>query len=121
MTKQNVADIFTTAMEGDIDYWCNITKYHWIKLETTNEPDLEGFFATITSPAGDWSGDKTINSEVIVRGMKLIASGEVSVRPDIYRQVVEALAGNVYAVGQIDADGADTIVQAGLFGAIVYG
>lgn len=117
---QFLIDVFCTAVEGGITYWAEIRRYHWTndpKGNPLDHPDVDGFYAIVREE--DEEDDLRIDREVIERGVQRILSGD-NVVGQWLLDAVQAAADN-YDAGEIDADGADAIVQAGLFGEIVYG
>lgn len=124
--KEFLHGIFTTALEGGIGYWSQASAYRWSKAGDGNVDDLEKFVAIVA----EWDDEKndylhgekdlTINRAVIQKGLRLIGDRVVKVRDDIYKNVVAADRSNGEA-GDIDSEIADCIVQAGLFGDIIYG
>lgn len=138
--------VFTTALEGGIDYWSECSSYKWSLVPTTT-PDIDGFYAAIRPPAeeGCWGvfdddeSDRSaqrIDLEVIYRGVELFkdycygkVDGNGNPVPDddrtpipedhYWRQflVAELTRGDG---GDYDAEVADLIVQFGLFGKVVY-
>jgi len=121
--KQLLCDIFTTALEGGIGYWSAAEEYHW-RLDVPDETpfdesqDLDGFYAVIE----DLEDGKVyrIDADVIRMGIGYIADGIAQVRSDI-RATVLLLDRTNGEEGDYDAETADCIVQAGLFGEVVYG
>lgn len=110
--------VFVTALEGGIGYWSTCTRYRWSRVAADGErvDDLDGFHAVIEE---DEAGEvHRIDAEVIRRGLAYFAQ-----TGDGYPHVREAacalLAGDEDA--DYDAEVADCIVQAGLFGEVVYG
>jgi hypothetical protein len=120
MTKQFVHDVFVTALEGSIDYWAEILKYHWgIKEKDGNyRDDLDGFFAEVV-PRDEPDSELRIDKTTILDGVAQIIDDNIRISPDRMEKIREAARLN--DAGDIDADLADCIVQAGLFGEIVYG
>lgn len=133
--------VFTTALEGGINYWATVETYHW--SEGIGADDLDGFNATITSSEEDWGvshlstgyglGENEpirIDLEVVERGVNLMvdkiiaaAKSENPKAPfsDPYlRQFVEQWLTDL-ELGDSDADGCDLALQLGLFGEVVYG
>lgn len=128
--KQFLADIFTTALEGGIGYWSFCIAYHWTKDGRSGE--LDGFYADIT----DCEDGKRhrIDSSVIKRGVELFVrycNGEISGSgdPGNGEPLLSGHYWNQFLTaertdgrdGDYDADVADSIVQFGLFGKVVYG
>lgn len=60
-----------------------------------------------------------INVDTIRKGIQAILDGNVELNPMIKGYITNALANN--DLGYIDSDALDVIIQAGLFGDIVYG
>lgn len=144
--KEFLHGIFTTAMEGGIGYWSAAEVYHWCNDDDTD--DLDGFYAVL-HPASEDEGwgifpDKEdtkalrLDLDVITRGVKMfrlyclgvidekggvlpLKEIEPRLREDSYWwQFLEADMSDG-ASGDYDADVADSIVQWGLFGEVVYG
>lgn len=116
--QQFYMDILCTAFEGGIGYWCcvhgdvehaknwdNIVDYVALRDCRDDEDESEKF------------GDITLDT--IKTGIERILSGAVGVRSDLIGQVATGNARN--DAGEIDSEGADVIVQAGLLNDIVYG
>lgn len=113
--------VFCTSIEGAINYWAYVCKYHWLLAGTESEPDLTGFYATVTSDERDWKDELKIDANTIRNGIELIASGEVTTNCVVKEICRKLLSNHEDAVGDVDADVADAIVQVGLFKQIVYG
>jgi hypothetical protein len=128
---QFIHDLFVTAVEGGINYWSQTTDYHWhLPLaegeKALDKLDLRGFYAVIEeTPEDDTRTKHRINRAVIVRGLKLLASGEATYggKP-ISPRMQARFAGIDRTNGDgedYDASDADNVVQVGLFGDVVYG
>jgi len=101
LTENDVQNIFVTAMEGGIDYWATMMVYDWPKIqgEIVNE---------------DTGKRHDVNAITVIDGVEYVAS---RVGQDWYAgPLIERIANNDY-----DASDADIIIQAGLFGKVVYG
>jgi hypothetical protein len=124
--KEFLHGVFTTALEGGIGYWSQASKYRWSQGDEAQTEDLDGFIAVVHPLNDDESGyvkkGLTVNRAVIQRGLRLIGdrAEKCTVRDDIYRNIVAADRSNGEQ-GDMDAECADCIVQAGLFGEIIYG
>jgi len=122
---QFLHDVFVTAIEGGVNYWASVASYHWTLggPEPLDNCDLEGFRAEIIDNE-DEGKRYDVARKVIARGINLIASGKCTyggrvMAPDMvkaYRAINATNEG-----GDVDANRADNIVQAGLFGDIRYG
>jgi hypothetical protein len=122
-SDQMLFDIFVTALEGGIGYWSAATEYHWAKQgdhDLRAEEDLEGFYAVILDVEDD---DKQyrIDRAVITKGIATIMS------PSFETKIAKHIRKDVFGIAfnnpdvDYDAETADCIVQAGLFGELVYG
>lgn len=106
LDDQFLRDILTTAVEGGINYWAAFTA-----VERNEDLDVIGFEGC------DIEDDETRFSCVlsdVVTGLGKVTSGEFE-HAELLGYVLEQDA------CMIDADFADTIIQLGLFGEIVYG
>jgi hypothetical protein len=120
VSAEFVHDVFVTACEGGINAWCEIDQYHW--SDGSRNPDLYGFFAIVRAhDIDDFDVAKfRVDASVIAAGLRRIAAGPVEYLGEGLRAtIVQAtIAGDA---GEIDAGDADTIVQVGLFGKVIYG
>ena len=108
--------VLVTAVEGGIGYWAEVRNYHW--TEDTNH-NLLSASAEIKIEDTNESEWQTLNLDVIRNGIEKIQNNEVNINRDMLKSIV---AGNITNdAGEIDSDGADCIVQAALFGEIIYG
>lgn len=124
--EQFLADIITTAIEGGTGYWATVYRYKWDDLPPAEVHawivDNETVGTQPAPPAYEaWLSEhaRVINVELIARGISRIASGRVPVALSLQQAIV--VGNRDVDAGMIDADCADVIVQAGLFGEIVYG
>lgn len=115
--KQFLHDIFVTALEGGIGYWSQASKYRWSVCDGHTE-DLDNFVAVIHDTE-DNRKKYTVDRAVIQRGLSKIASGTAKVHESYVKRIGQASRENDF--GNCDAGDADVIVQAGLFGEVVYG
>lgn len=88
--KSFLCDVFTTALEGGIGYWALAHEYHWAAAAEGIEQDLDGFYAIVTDEEGGLLGgaQTRTDADVIARGLRRIADGEVQISPDIRAQVI---------------------------------
>ena len=101
-----LCDVYTCALEGGIGYWSTCTDYRW-----SSDPR-----ATVEESSGD---PHVITLDTIARGVNSIISGKVKT-PDVQRRRIAAAA-RTDGAEAVDASDADAIVQAALFGTLVYG
>lgn len=141
-TKRDQAyfDIFVTALEGGIGYWSNCKRYHWTNDQGATE-DLAGYHADI------YDVESPIEEGPLPEGAT--GAGRIGeYRVALYRIDRAVIAKGVGAFGRyfrdaastsytgrarrdlaqghwdhldIDAGIADSIVQLGLFGDVIYG
>ncbi len=101
LTDNDVQNIFGTAMEGGIDYWATVLVYDWPKIvgEIVNE---------------DTGKRHEVNAMTVLDGIEYVAS---RVGMDWYAgPLMERIE-----TKDDDASDADIIIQAGLFGEVIYG
>jgi hypothetical protein len=135
VTDQFIGDIMICAVECNaVDYWAAIIEVK--RVPGYNDPEVnvsEGLPAldplTVTSfmirdidTMDDEDGEPEfppteVNAETITKGIAALLSGQVSVSDDILRQISYAVANNDC---DIDAWGADCIVQAGVLNEIRF-
>lgn len=109
---QWLADVFTTAMEGGINYWASVSNFHWLNADGSE--DLSGFSATIHDE--EQGGTYIVDRKVIAKGMSLAQSA-----PVYWSTERPPLVFTEDSDWDYDASDADMIVQLGLFGEVVYG
>jgi hypothetical protein len=124
-----LADIVTTAVEGGMNYWAQTSGYRWYSLSL---PDGGG--SADPSPAGGGNayakvhefGDEPkvikvhdLTIETVAKGIGILKKPETEISPYLRRTLLGADTEN--DAGEVDAEGADVLVQLGLFGEIVYG
>jgi hypothetical protein len=123
-------DIITTALEGGIGYWSQASQYQWIddydgRVHVVVGDEIPGGNATaIVHRLNDDESDYVeegllIDQACVRRGLRRILDGDAPVG-ERYREGIRD-ANRANDASLIDADDADVIVQAGLFGEVVYG
>lgn len=130
--EEFLAEVIITAIEGGTGYWATVFKYkhadlppaevHAIIAENDAVEDAEN-----DTPPGETieaapflaEHGKRIGIDTIARGLGQITRGEIELGAATRKAIVEAAREN--DAGEIDADDADVIVQAGLFNKIIYG
>ena len=118
-----INDIFITAIEQGIGYWAVASQ-----TEYTGEGSSLTYVSAMLADreeAFTWGSRSRLeftwhrlDKDVIVKGIERIMSGEVGIRSDLHAQISESIRADDC---DIDADAADCIVQAGIFGELVYG
>lgn len=115
-------DLFTTALEGGINYWSECGTYRPWKADGTE--DYDGFHAVIYDAEDDSIeiGPLHINRDVIARGYNhAITSHKDKVRWSSGQRPPYVVTEESRENWDFDADDADAIVQLGLFGEVRYG
>ena len=132
-----LSDVLVTAVEGGIGYWSQCDGYRWdtdrweyAELGVTlYVPAHEVDAADYRLPVGhglieSW-GEETpaytvrVTLDAIASGIGIVTRGEAGVHKDYIGDVFSASLHN--DAGDIDAGTADMIVQAAVFGKVIYG
>lgn len=136
---QFLADVLTTAVEGGIGYWSTSSNYRWdlranpasdIGVTLAVEADAvdrEDYRLTVTDgePVWSWGGTMCEMFEVrvtldnIATGLGIVMRGEAGVAPDYVGRI--STASRLNDCGEIDALDADIVVQAAVFGSVIFG
>ncbi len=121
--KEFLTDIVSAAVEGGIDYWAETRNYKWGTDD--GEFALNGLhpYASIEvraradedEPPAQW---QLVNEDTMAHGIRVMLSAGFLVSPKLRSLLSEADRGN--DAGDIDTDVADDIVQAAMFGELVY-
>lgn len=98
-----ITGIVDTAFGGGINYWAEIDG------EEIREYDDEG-------PVGEWI---RVTPSLVEEGIAAVKDPSFQIRDDILMTILLSDRSN-YA-GEIDIEAADVIIQAAIFGMIVYG
>jgi len=109
---QFLRDIFIIALEGGIGYWAMSLTYNSSKYNYSSDiVDAE--------TEEEFEEGKTINRDTIIKGLNKIVSNEIRLNSQLMKDIAAANVTN--DAGEIDAESADCIVQAGLFGEVRFG
>jgi hypothetical protein len=109
-----LADVLTTAVEGGIGYWAQITG-------SKRAPGLDWIEITLIDQIEDDNAPHVVTLADVARAIQLIMTDSgvathcAGVAGDIARAVAEGDAGH------IDAGGADAVVQVAALGDTLYG
>jgi hypothetical protein len=131
MVKVDLADDFlddvrVTATEGGIGYWANVVDYTWREPDgrtvvVTHDPDdmADLHVAALASYYANGCAGVVIDRAAIARGIAALLDGSVPVG----KYLLDMISTGVREgdAGEIDSDGADVIVQAAIFGKIIFG
>jgi hypothetical protein len=110
LTEPFLRDVFTTAIEGGVNYWARVTEYRWTETDPAN------VYAVLVETEVYDQEPQThrVTLANVAKGISIIL-GQPQLRP--------GLVGNIMALdaGEIDSDDADVILQLGLLGEVTYG
>ena len=110
LTRQEKLDILTTAIESNgIQYWA--CDYGRITIARDSERNI----TKAVFEADNASGEReryTVTPTVIQKGVNVLLSPGFEIRDDIKKNIITS---------NVDDEASDCIVQAGLFGELVYG
>lgn len=116
LSDKEVVNIYTTALEGGIGYWAVCDEYRWQYLYEDYDNDIvkplePDQVLVILHDMEDRSifANEELTPAKIRAGAKLL----IEQYPHLYQILDDEF--------HVDANGADAIVQLGLFGEIVYG
>lgn len=119
---QFLADVLITAVEGGVNGWAAVRDYHHDAGEplSSSRPHAEHVRCTLIETDEDGRRARhEVTVDTIARGIRLIDSEDFLIDDTIRYAVHEGSRWN--DTRNIDAGAADAIVQAGLFGTLVYG
>lgn len=116
LSDLEVVNIYTTAMEGGIGYWAIANEYKWLYLYEDWENDIvhtlepDQVLVVLSDTEETDFKDEELTPAKIRAGVKLLI--------ERYPHLYQILDGDEF---HVDANGADAVVQLGLFGEVVYG
>lgn len=106
-------DVIITAIEGGaIDHWAIVTDYEIDADGIAHAPAVE------EEASGETAARFTINQELIRKGIEKATATDFKINPTS-RSYLESAVDNIDA-GSIDIEIADIIIQAAVFGRIIY-
>lgn len=111
ISDQFAADVICTAVEGGINYWAVVLKWDGEGSALVEDHDKK------TGPEVAWP--VTINKDLIQKGIDLLSEGKITLNTDTLGSIL--VGATMDDAGDVDAEAADAIVQAAIFGDIVYG
>lgn len=116
-------DVRVIATEGGINYWSTTLQYthrepdgRTVVLPTDVDNPLDAATRTVVV---DGTTGLLVDRATVLRGLTALLDGTAPVGTYLLDMVRAGVRTN--DAGEIDADAADVIVQAGLFGTIIYG
>lgn len=122
-----LSDIITTAVEGGTGYWAQVSQYQYVMdgevCVCVGKRVGDGARAVLHPLLEDDSGYEVegheITPNVIAKGLGIVGTAGFGLNRDTRAAIL--LGNRENDAGEIDADGADAIVQAAIFGEVVYG
>lgn len=114
--KDFAAGVLTTAAEGGIGYWAD---YRTQRRDSDSFVTLIHDITTVEDDDGLIFQHRMVNHDVLLWACRAILT-DSKVNNAIRDQVIRALSYDLDA-GEIDAEGADCLIQIGVFGEIVFG
>ena len=110
-----LACVLVTAVEGGVNYWAEVREYRVVEGE-------DRLFVSVSVEIRDAEGEgewQAVTLDTVEKGIAKIKTREIRLNREIVAEVLLGDRDPKYA--DIDATAADCIIQAGLFGDIVYG
>ena len=104
-SSQTIQDLFITACEGGVNYWCNINDYDYKNTTATYN------ISTPDSP-DDIVKQGTISDKTIVAGIKALQDMNSSFSQGALQDIINE---------DFDAETCDVVLQLGIFGDIIFG
>ncbi len=117
-----LANVLVTAIEGGVGYWADVRDYYWTEDSQDNLSKrlLTGAHAQVSDGLGSMQrGWFEVTPETIARGIQAIKAPGFQLNDRTRKAILLAEVEN--DAGEIDSEAADCIVQAALFGKIIYG
>lgn len=114
VTNNDIDDIMTTALEGGINYWADQAE----TVGTLREEDKDLYISETISRGYTVEIHDAEEGEVYQLDLEKLLNG---ITYGVQNGFVEINNGGSIDTGDIDAIAADVIIQAALFGDVVYG
>lgn len=102
--SQLIKDLFITACEGGVNYWCNINDYDY--KNTTATYDI-----TLQEAPQDITKQGAISDKTIVAGIKALQDMNNSFSRGALSDIINE---------DYDAELGDVVLQLGLFGKVIF-
>lgn len=129
-----LTDVLTIAVDGGIGYWSQCSDYCYSSDDPAErgvtlyvaDVDADDFIVpTEDDTVGSWGGGALparrvrVTLDTIAHGVSVVTSGKTTVHDSYVEWIYAASMKN--DAGTLDADDADIIVQAGIFGGVLFG
>lgn len=127
ISEQLFRDVMITAIHGGIDYWGFVTVAdgHVMKLDDPAPPDTvaedtRAYCQVVEHEPSEGTRrkSKVLSRDIMQQGLERILSKGFALNRETLFSIVEGVKED--DAGYIDAVGADVLVQASMFGEIVY-
>jgi hypothetical protein len=124
ISEQLFRDVMITAIAGGIDYWGRVTvaEGHLMKLDDPATPDvLDVAFCLVVEhepSEGEVLKRKVLNRMVMQAGLDKLLSKGFEINHSILHRIIDGVRDD--DAGHIDSEAADVLVQASMFGELVY-
>lgn len=116
VSDEFLADILITAVEGGINYWAQVESY----THSRGPEYTRAMLTPADGEAGGWPAKHVVlDTTVVLTGLQRVLGHKVGCGEEVMNWIVSGSLND--DAGEIDADAADVIVQAGIFGELVYG
>lgn len=106
-----LASVLVTAVEGGVNHWAAIKDYKWLE-------DADKNLTSAAVELNDGFGWKRVGLNMVASGIGKLKRGTVPIADGLKATLV--LADKENDASDVDSELADCIVQAGLFGKLVY-
>lgn len=114
LSDEFMNDVLITAVEGGIAYWARL-------VQPGDSPDsYVGMLIEEQEPSeGDTPKRAILNADLVARGIAAALAPTFALNSAIRAAICRGASEN--DGGEIDVEAADVIVQAGMFGGLIYG
>lgn len=125
--REFLGDVITGAVEGGTGYWAQVSQYQYemdgevrVCVGRRHGDDPRAVLHPLRDDETGYEEEgKELTLDVVEAGIARIADPTFKINSTLRGAILAASATN--DAGEIDAEGADYIVQAGLLGEVVYG
>ena len=120
--EQFLSDVLTTAVEGGINYWAAVSKYHFTDVNGNDVPAT----VTVHEMDDELGGYKEPGVPITTKEIGRAISRIMDTKDEI-KYLGNHQRGEIFTAsmdndaGDIDADLADTVMQIAVLGEVVYG
>ena len=115
VTNEDIDDIVTTAFEGGINYWCSYADADW---DHVRKEDIDCYASELISRGytlrlhdAEEDKDYELTRDKVINGIHYT----------LKNGYLKCVPGSKIDMNEVDAIVSDVIIQAGLFGDVIYG